>query len=201
MKETKIGMVRKLLAENPSITAKEVASKLGIKEDYAYGILWKIKQTKKPKKLGRPKKKISLSANQLHIANELGIEPAVYARELSKGHKPDRRKISKLDSYIKEKNATADMLYNLTIGRGRPRMKTIAVGISDSPMRDMVNHPAHYKVGGIETIDFIEAKKLSYNLGNVVKYITRADHKGSRKMDLEKARWYLNRELENLSKK
>ena len=63
---------------------------------------------------------------------------------------------------------------------------------------DMVNHPAHYKVGGIETIDFIEAKKLNYNLGNVVKYITRADHKGDRKEDLLKARWYLNREIANL---
>lgn len=60
---------------------------------------------------------------------------------------------------------------------------------------DNVNHPAHYKVGGIETIDFIEAKSLNYNLGNVVKYLTRADHKGNRKQDLEKARWYLNREI------
>ena len=60
---------------------------------------------------------------------------------------------------------------------------------------DKVNHPPHYKVGGIETIDFIEAKSLNYNLGNVVKYITRADHKGSRNEDLQKALWYLNREL------
>ena len=60
---------------------------------------------------------------------------------------------------------------------------------------DPVNHPAHYKAGGIETIDFIEAKKLNYNLGNVVKYITRADLKGNRKQDLEKALWYLNREI------
>ena len=60
---------------------------------------------------------------------------------------------------------------------------------------DPVNHPAHYKTGGIETIDFIEAKKLNYNLGNVVKYITRSDHKGNRKQDLEKALWYLNREI------
>ena len=60
---------------------------------------------------------------------------------------------------------------------------------------DKVNHPPHYKVGGIETIDFIEAKKLNYNLGNVIKYITRADHKGSRNEDLKKALWYLNREL------
>ena len=60
---------------------------------------------------------------------------------------------------------------------------------------DPVNHPWHYKVGGIETIDFIEAKNLSYNLGNVVKYITRADHKGNKLQDLQKAQWYLNREI------
>jgi len=62
---------------------------------------------------------------------------------------------------------------------------------------DNVNSPAHYKVGGIETIDFIEAKKLNYNLGNVVKYITRADHKANRLEDLQKAKWYLEREIGN----
>jgi hypothetical protein len=67
-----------------------------------------------------------------------------------------------------------------------------------SVLYDAVNHPEHYKVGGIETIDFIEAKGLSYNLGNVVKYITRADHKGDKRQDLEKARWYLNREISGL---
>ncbi len=66
-------------------------------------------------------------------------------------------------------------------------------------MHDPVNHPAHYKVGGIETIDFIEAKKLNYNLGNVVKYVSRADHKGERLENLEKARWYLDREIGSLS--
>ena len=60
---------------------------------------------------------------------------------------------------------------------------------------DMVNHPAHYKVGGIETIDFIEAKGLNYRLGNVVKYVTRADHKGDRLENLRKAKWYLEREI------
>ena len=62
---------------------------------------------------------------------------------------------------------------------------------------DPVNHPEHYKVGGIETIDFIEAKSLGYNLGNVVKYITRSDHKGNKLQDLQKAAWYLNREIAN----
>ena len=64
------------------------------------------------------------------------------------------------------------------------------------PNPDPVNHPAHYKVGGIETIDFIEAKNLGYNLGNVVKYVTRADHKGNKLEDLRKAQWYLTRAIE-----
>lgn len=60
---------------------------------------------------------------------------------------------------------------------------------------DVVNHPSHYTTGGVETIDFIEAKKLNYNLGNAIKYITRADHKGNRLQDLQKAKWYLEREI------
>lgn len=65
---------------------------------------------------------------------------------------------------------------------------------------DVVNHPPHYKVGGIEVIDFIESKGLTYNLGNVVKYVSRADHKGNKLEDLKKAQWYLNREVANLEK-
>lgn len=70
------------------------------------------------------------------------------------------------------------------------------VGTLTTPTADPVNHPPHYKTGGIETIDFIEAKGLNYRLGNVVKYITRAEHKGNRKEDLEKALWYLQREID-----
>jgi DNA-binding CsgD family transcriptional regulator len=77
--------------------------------------------------------------------------------------------------------------------------KKISLTNPNTPIQkaDPVNHPAHYKVGGIETIDFIEAKKLGYNLGNVVKYITRSDHKGNRLQDLRKAQWYLEREIWN----
>ena len=65
----------------------------------------------------------------------------------------------------------------------------------DTP--DMVNHPPHYKVGGIEVIDFIEAKQLGYNLGNVVKYVGRAGKKGTDTLqDLQKARWYLERAIQ-----
>jgi hypothetical protein len=81
--------------------------------------------------------------------------------------------------------------------RGRPSKR---LRMQSVPQSDNVNHPPHYKTGGIETIDFIEAKSLNYNLGNVVKYITRADHKGHKLEDLQKAQWYLNREVANLKK-
>jgi hypothetical protein len=68
------------------------------------------------------------------------------------------------------------------------------------PADDMVNSPPHYTAGGIETIDFIEAKELNYHLGNVVKYVTRSGHKGDKLKDLEKAQWYLNRAINNLKK-
>lgn len=61
---------------------------------------------------------------------------------------------------------------------------------------DLVNRPPHYRDGGIEVIDFIEAKDLNYRLGNVVKYVSRAGKKNSDPVqDLEKAAWYLNREI------
>jgi hypothetical protein len=60
---------------------------------------------------------------------------------------------------------------------------------------DLVNHPEHYTSGGIETIDFIEAKDLNYRLGNVIKYVSRAEKKGDPIKDLKKALWYLQREI------
>ena len=63
-----------------------------------------------------------------------------------------------------------------------------------------VNHPRHY--GGIdnpyEAIKVIESWDLNFNLGNVVKYISRAGKKQDKKEDLQKAAWYINRELKKL---
>ena len=67
-------------------------------------------------------------------------------------------------------------------------------------MNDMVNHPSHYTDGNIEVIDFIEDKKLNYHRGNAVKYICRAGKKDPDKTieDLQKAIWYINREIQRL---
>lgn len=58
---------------------------------------------------------------------------------------------------------------------------------------DPVNHPAHYRAGGIESIDVIEGFDLGFHLGNVVKYVLRAGRKIDALEDLRKARWYLDR--------
>ena len=68
----------------------------------------------------------------------------------------------------------------------------------------MVNHPQHY--GGenntYEAIKVIEAWNLDFCLGNAVKYISRAGKKDASKEleDLNKAVWYLNRRIEQISK-
>ena len=63
-----------------------------------------------------------------------------------------------------------------------------------------VNHPNHYNKGKFEVIDVIEDWGLGFNLGNAIKYIGRCEHKENKKQDLEKALWYIKRELENITK-
>ena len=91
-----------------------------------------------------------------------------------------------------------------------PRPTTVKTGEQVQilcPGTDNVNHPDHY-TGKIETIDFIEDKGLNFNLGNVVKYISRCGKKKSKGLsvdakaleDLKKARFYLEREIANREK-
>lgn len=67
--------------------------------------------------------------------------------------------------------------------------------------KDPVNHPSHYNTGKIEVIEFIEDQKFSYHRGNAIKYLARAGRKDKDKttQDLEKAMWYIAREIELLS--
>ena len=66
--------------------------------------------------------------------------------------------------------------------------------------KEMVNHPSHYNMGKYEAIDVIEDWGLGFNLGNTIKYISRAGHKDNKLEDLEKAKWYLEREINNTKK-
>lgn len=64
--------------------------------------------------------------------------------------------------------------------------------------KDAVNNPVHYTShpSGVECIQVVE--HMNFNLGNAIKYIWRASLKGKEKQDLEKAAWYINREIQRV---
>ena len=72
--------------------------------------------------------------------------------------------------------------------------------VKESPKPDPINSPSHYTHGGVETIDYIEAKGLDkdFCLANVIKYVSRAGYKISKLEDLKKAQYYLNRRIKLL---
>lgn len=83
--------------------------------------------------------------------------------------------------------------------------KDLDMPIKESNLRtDSVDHPPHYIKGGIEAIDVIEAWELPFCLGNTIKYLCRLGWKNEDwsaeqvLIDLKKARWYLNREIQKL---
>ena len=71
----------------------------------------------------------------------------------------------------------------------------ISCNCIEKTQNNNVNSPKHYNVGKIEVIEVIEDWKLNFNLGNSIKYIARCEHKENKKQDLEKAKWYIEREL------
>jgi len=173
-KLNKAEQVRAYQAKNPDASAIQVAKACKTNPAYVYA----IRHSDKKESVKTPKKDwntVMLATSKKAVLEKLKELPLTSARKAEI-----------------ERKIEADHIFEMTKGRDRVEMI--------EPPADNVNHPAHYKVGGIETIDFIEAKGLNYHLGNVVKYITRADTKGNREEDLLKARWYLNREIAKFAK-
>ena len=167
-KVTKAAQVRSYVAANPKAKPAEVAKEIGVALQYVYTVLWNAK-----KKAGVKKKRETLTLKR-EGAPRKGVTLGMIKGAIAslKNEKP------LIMEYIPPKQEQIDLF--------------------EPEFDDLVNHPAHYKIGGIETIDFIEAKKLNYNIGNVVKYLTLADHKGNKLEDLRKAQWYLTREISTL---
>lgn len=72
-------------------------------------------------------------------------------------------------------------------------------------MTDVIKEPDHYKQGAMEAIDVIEMvvpqykdPMVGYSIGNALKYIQRAPHKGKQLEDLKKAKQYLSRAIARL---
>ena len=86
------------------------------------------------------------------------------------------------------------------MSKGPTQEDIITFNREQNKKKEMVNHPTHY--GGednlYEAIKVIEAWDLGFNLGNAIKYISRAGKKLDILEDLEKASWYINREINKL---
>jgi hypothetical protein len=127
---------------------------------------------------GKIRRLIKQGKTPSQVAKALNIRPARVYTVMWLDKKKQEQKPPKILDAVQEMKSTLDAL---------DKIKDV----------DPVNHPPHYKTGGIETIDFIEAKDLNYRLGNVVKYVSRAGRKHSDPVqDLEKAAWYLQREID-----
>ncbi len=197
-KQTKTQRINALLASNPELTAKEIAKKLGVTTNLVHQVKYQAKKNSEfvSKVFARAKMKPTpeRSDDPKVIAAEdkyIGVVESLY------------KKPTRLLKSVREMKATLDALDKIkdkpkkskAIQEGNDLANKIFQETYDKYHPDNVNHPPHYKAGGIETIDFIEAKDLNYRLGNVVKYVTRAEKKGNPIEDLKKARWYLDREI------
>ena len=88
------------------------------------------------------------------------------------------------------------------------KIKIEKVSFLSTNKKEMVNHPDHYHPGTYEAINVIEAWDLNFSLGSAIKYISRCGLKPDAELskkektleDLRKAAWYINREIERLSK-
>jgi len=148
--------------------------------------------------LKTPKAKAKVVAERLGVTvqdiydtrYQMKKESKAYPHSYSRAATPLETPVNMRTEMLKEVMPGLNALFGTDYAAAPPEVKEEVI------KTDMVNHPPHYTVGGIETIDFIEAKDLNYRLGNVVKYIVRAGHKDSDPLqDLQKARWYLDREI------
>jgi hypothetical protein len=195
-KVTKAAQVRSYVAANPKAKPQEVANAIGVGLQYVYTVLWNAK-----KKAG-VKKKATLTLKREGAPRKGATLDLIKAtNEALKKEYEAKRTQEQVDKYwqavgeVQKAGLSAARVAELTAQAGKPKLRMQSSRDAQIEMFDPVDHPEHYKVGGIETIDFIEAKKLNYNIGNVIKYLTRADYKGNKLEDLRKAQWYLTREI------
>jgi len=212
---TMTNKIRRLIKKGK--TAKEIATQLKIEPNRVYTVKWLDAKKVTPEQSSDPdvrkaEKKYIKKVNVAYKAKKPSkIIKAVQEMkatldELDKiKDKPLKRDL-KAEAWAKknpwfgeDKELTAQALgyHDVLVESGvDPKSDEYWKKVDAEFNPDLVNHPPHYKSGGIETIDFIEAKDLNYRLGNVVKYVSRAGRKDSDPVqDLEKAAWYLQREI------
>ena len=165
-KRNKTQRITALLASNPELTAREIADRLKVTPNLVHQVKW-------------------------HAKKNSAFVDKVFTKARLKKQSRIVEEVTEMKKVLDELDKTKDE------EKANSLVSDWFDRAYENYQADLVNHPAHYKAGGIETIDFIEAKDLNYRLGNVIKYVSRAGKKDSDPIqDLEKAAWYLQREID-----
>lgn len=155
---------------------------------------------------------VKVSGSQWEIESTTGVCATIFPKPYSNWVEvtgKTRKTGYKLENDSKGEADKSDKInksINGTTGAAAKRIRAIidASGVfssEDYPVddNDLVNHPKHYtSYPGIEVIQLTE--HMSFCRGNAVKYIARAAFKGTELEDLRKAQWYINKEIERLTK-
>lgn len=222
-KMTQATKIRQYMAKHPKAMPIEIAEALGVKIAYVNTIRWADKKKTRVKisaseviaaqKKGIrieevTRKKMGLTATEARVAKRLGVDLKAYAEGKAELLKLNGGVMPKVGDSIGGLTLTRKALPDNTyayrwvrdehVKSGRVKVDDSVLPITmEEPKHDPVNHPAHYKVGGIETIDYIKAKLTpdeyrGYLKGNLLKYSSRIGHKGAAQVDAAKAGWYAN---------
>ena len=167
-KDSKLTLVKQQLATTPNMKAATVAKHLGISQEYAYNLM-------------------SMSRRALGLRKQ--PDGTWKLKERMQATPRDEKAIDLL-AHMQATPISPEEIASAN--------KTIKERLSVYETPDNVNHPAHYTHGGIETIDFIQAKLTpeefrGYLKGNILKYGSRLGHKDNDMQDAGKLAWYTNK--------
>ena len=186
IKQARASKVREFILMNTDISAKFIADKFSVPLQTVYNLRYHLK-----KKLAEKGQTLERSANTdeqftreqrkeriEQLLNEWSNAPV----EIVPPKTPQQHVKDILDNWQPPKTPET------------PETQRVIMVVQPDP----VNHPAHYTHGGIETIDFIQAKLTpeefrGYLKGNILKYGSRIGHKDNDMQDAGKLAWYTNK--------
>ena len=186
-KRTKREKIIRMMSERPELSLKEIAEKVGVNPQYVYTVKWEKKRN---------------SNFVSKVFEKAGLKKKPMPEE---SKNPLQREIERLtvkkanEAYKKPSHILTSAEFLAKAEEDWNSMMAVRNKLSQNQPADLVNKPPHYTAGGIDFLDYAEAKGLTENayLFNVVKYVSRAGRKvGSDPLeDLKKAEFYLKREI------
>jgi hypothetical protein len=174
IKQARASKVREFILLNPDMSAHFIADKFSVPLQTVYNLRYHLK-----KKLAEKGQELKRSAN---------VDEQVA-----------RVKVTRIEQLLNEwSNAPVEIVQPTPSAVGSDIRLELSHDVASAitfVQPDPVNHPAHYTHGGIETIDFIQAKLTpeefrGYLKGNILKYGSRIGHKENDMQDAGKLAWY-----------